>query len=82
MSTRKKSRWDCVYCKTNTQYEYFFLHKEVWYKIHNSIKGMVCIPCCEKKLGRELNKKDFTSAFINNPKYGKKSQLLLERLSK
>lgn len=43
---------------------------------------MVCVPCCEKKLGRKLTKKDFTPAFINNPKYGKKSQLLIERLSK
>lgn len=80
MTTRKKSRWNCLYCKTNTQYEHFFLSDDVWSKIHSSHRGMICVLCCEKKLGRNLTKKDFTSAFINNPKYGKKSLILLERL--
>lgn len=80
MSTRKKSKWNCLYCTQNTQYEHFFLKDEVWKKIHNSSKGMVCISCCEKKLKRKLNTTDFTSAFINSPKYGKKSLLVLERL--
>ena len=80
MTTRKKSRWDCLHCKNNTQYEHFFLHKEIWSKIHSSNKGMICVLCCEKKLGRKLTSKDFTPAFINSPKYGKKSLILLERL--
>ena len=80
MSTRKKTKWNCLYCKTNTQYEHFFLCNDVWSKIYNSDKGMICVLCCEKKLGRKLEKKDFTSAFINSPKYGKKSLLLLERI--
>mgnify|MGYP003451409732 FL=1 len=82
MSTRKKTKWNCLYCTQNTQYEHFFLSHSVWSKIHSSPKGMVCVQCCEKKLGRELTSKDFTSAFINSPKYGKKSLLLLERLTK
>ena len=82
MSTRKKTKWNCLYCETNTQYEHFFLCNDVWSKIYNSDKGMICVLCCEKKLGRKLEKKDFTSAFINSPKYGKKSLLLLERLNK
>jgi hypothetical protein len=41
---------------------------------------MICIACCEKKLKRKLNKADFTNAYINNPKFGKKSLVLLERL--
>jgi len=80
MSTRKKSKWNCLYCNQNTQYEHFFLKDEIWKKIHSTKFGMICIACCEKRLKRKLSKADFTNAYINNPKFGKKSLLLLERL--
>jgi len=32
---------------------------------HGSVKGMICIDCFEKMLGRKLNKDDFTDTFDN-----------------
>jgi len=79
--TKRDKKWLCVYCKVDTKYEHFYLKSCVWNLIHNSKDGMVCIECCEKKLGRRLNKHDFTDCYINDLNFGEKSLKLIDRLT-
>lgn len=54
---------------------------EIWNLVHNSSKGMYCISCFEKKLGRQLTAKDFNNSYLNNARTAPKSQLLTHRMS-
>ena len=70
---RNRKKWKCKDCLVDTGKisEHFYLNDNIWMKINN-IKdwqiGMLCVGCCEKRLGRRLNSGDFTDAWINNPK--------------
>lgn len=78
---KRSKKWLCLFCNKDTKYEHFYLKDEVWFKVHNSKKGMVCINCVEIKLNRKLCKKDFTDCYINKLNYGNKSIELIKRLS-
>lgn len=56
----------CRDCNMNTdrKSEYYMVHDRVWRKA-GSPDGMLCIGCLEARIGRFLNKYDFTDAFIN-----------------
>lgn len=74
----------CHNCGFNcsTGGELFYLKDELWWKImgRRTVGGILCIDCCEKKLGRKLNRNDFTECYINRVNYGNKSARLLNRL--
>ncbi len=61
---------------------------ELWAQVYGKPKGHLCIGCFEKRLGRFLNKKDFTAAPINcqfhaimgGHNFEKKSPLLRARM--
>lgn len=56
----------CIDCGMETiPEEYYMLHDEVWGEANPKKEGMLCIGCVERRLGRSLNKDDFTSALIN-----------------
>ena len=80
MSRNKK--WLCVSCNKDTKYEHFYLKDKVWFKVHNSKVGMLCIDCIESKLKRKLNKTDFTDCYINQLNFGEKSTQLIDRLKR
>lgn len=61
--------------------EHYFIHTDVWLSVVGSIKGMLCVGCLEKRLGRKLTKNDFPVITINSPKFGNKSQRLLDMLT-
>jgi len=49
--------WKCLSCKKSCyddNKDYYMLKDEVWKSIHPQVKGMLCMDCCEKKLGRKL----------------------------
>lgn len=79
MSRRKFKCMDCG-VDTGKIHEHYFIHTELWLKATDSIKGMLCIEHLEARLGRKLNRNDFTDASINNPKFEDKSQRLMDRL--
>ena len=72
----------CLDCKVDTGkiYEHYMLIDSTWNLVHNSNKGMLCIPCLEKRLGRMLLREDFNSSHVNNPKLHAMSHRLLDRL--
>jgi hypothetical protein len=55
----------CIDCKKDTWNEYYMLYAKLWKKINPHEKGMLCIGCAEARLGRKLNKNDFTKVPIN-----------------
>ena len=77
-----RSKWKCLDCKIDTGKigEHYYVHLSTWLSATNSIKGMLCIACLEKRLGRLLVHSDFTECYLNDPKVGSKSERFLSRL--
>lgn len=73
----------CIDCKINTHVinEYYMLKDPVWAKAHPGDRGMLCIACVERRLGRLLKHGDFAPYPIN---YGVflKSPLLAHRFNR
>jgi len=71
MTSFKKFRNNflCLDCGKDTfRNEYYMLRNPVWKKANPKIKGMLCIKCVEKRLGRKLTKKDFADVPLNRAK--------------
>lgn len=80
---KSRQKWRCRDCEVDTgkAREHYYLEPEVWASIGMGPIGMLCIGCVELRLRRRLTSKDFTSAWINNPRTGEKSTRLLDRLT-
>ena len=78
-----RKRWLCLDCRKDCgkSGEHFMLIDETWAKVHNSPRGMLCVDCLEKRLGRQLCASDFNASHVNRVKPGEsKSQKLLDRM--
>jgi hypothetical protein len=69
------SNWRCVDCdydtspinpleKTRGYKNYYMVNNDLWAKFGVGRK-MLCIPCLEKRIGREVTKQDFTDCMLN-----------------
>lgn len=78
-----RTRFLCLDCGQDTgkMREYYFVHTELWLTVVSSAKGMLCVGCLEKRLGRELTAVDFTGAYINRPDIFEHSARLIDRLT-
>jgi hypothetical protein len=75
-----RQQFFCATCGYDTSgNEYYMIHDELWEKT-GAGDAMLCIGCCEQKLGRQLNRDDFTEAPINW--ISNHSPRLRDRLSK
>ena len=78
------SAFDCVECKVNTLRapkgigEYYMVKHFVW-ALTNGGKGMLCIGCVEKQIGRELTPNDFLDCPLNKDMDGRSERLLQRR---
>jgi len=83
VAKKSRRRFLCVDCRMDTGKigEYYFIHTPLWLSVVGSKTGMLCVGCLEKRLGRKLRRNDFTNAWINDPRYGHKSQRLMSRLA-
>ena len=82
--SKAKNHHKCMDCSalTNQIGEHYFVHNSIWNKVHNSERGMLCVGCLEKRLGRELVKADFTDCHVNRTAPGKFfSERLWKRLT-
>ena len=79
MSRRK---WLCLDCSVDTGriFEHYFLTTSLWLFLVGSNKGMLCVGCVEKRLGRRLRSGDFTDCYLNDPKKNTMSDRLRSRL--
>lgn len=80
MSRRK---WLCLDCNVDTGHisEHYFIKTDVWMKVVGSNKGMLCVGCLEKRLGRKLNCNDFTLCYLNDPRTNNMSDRLRSRIA-
>ena len=81
--SKARKKFLCLDCNVDTGaiYEHYMLVDSTWYLIHDSNRGMLCIGCIEKRLGRQLNANDFNDSYLNNPTTAPKSARLMERMS-
>lgn len=80
---RSRKRWLCAGCGVDTSQikEHYFLNTELWLQVNNGEeRGMLCIGCVEKRLGRQLNSFDFPHVHINNPRRYAMSTRLYNRI--
>lgn len=80
MSRRK---FLCLDCRVDTGKigEHYFVYTDLWLAAVGSKVGMLCIGCLENRIGRQLTGVDFPDITINNPRYERKSQRLMERMN-
>lgn len=82
-STRQRRRFLCLDCNEDTGklMEFYFVHTDLWLSAAGSKEGMLCVGCLEERIGRRLTSDDFPDVTINSPRYGQKSQRLINRMS-
>jgi hypothetical protein len=51
----------CIDCGKDTDAinENYMIHDELWRAANPAEAGMLCVGCCERRLGRKLCRKDF-----------------------
>lgn len=81
MSRKLNPECNCRDCGINTIAirEYYMVQKPLWNE-HGVTKGMLCIGCLEKRMGRKLVPADFTDARINWSIPGQHSPRLADRI--
>lgn len=80
---KNRRRFLCLDCGVDTGKigEHYMLVDRVWFSVTDSNRGMLCVGCIEKRLGRRLNANDFNNSYVNELGFGQvKSVRLLERL--
>lgn len=62
-------------------WEWYMLQPDVWAQTGLGIhEGCLCIGCVEKRIGRKLHRRDFTSAWVNDLTHFH-SERLLDRMA-
>ena len=61
-----KRHTECVDCKGKG--EAFFIKNDIWYKYipKSKQRGIICLSCLEKRIGRKLKKSDFQTSDIHS----------------
>lgn len=78
------SEFECEDCRINTLFidEYYMVTDHVWKTTAKmDTEGMLCIGCLEARIGRTLNKLDFTDCPLNNGGFGPQSDRLRARMT-
>lgn len=82
--SQRRNHHKCKDCGVDTARigEHYMLKDSVWYSAYAHERGMLCIGCLEKRLGRQLTKADFNDSHVNRPAPGKVfSMRLMSRLA-
>jgi len=76
------NRGFCLDCLNNTfkTREYYMLRNEIWALTNVGRKGMLCIECCEARIGRQLIPSDFSDCYLNTSKSFERSMRLNNRM--
>lgn len=70
--------WFCLDCNEHTGEinEYYMVHDALWVVNVPEYHGMMCIGCFEDRLGRKLEKEDFTDCPLNQMRQNKSPRLM------
>src|ERR1700688_1243287 len=65
--TRQRSPF-CLDCGIDTFKidHYYMVHDRLWLRANPRNNGMLCLFCLEVRLGRRVQRKDFTAAMVND----------------
>lgn len=78
---KSRRKWLCLDCGKCTKLEHYFVKDSVWKDLASMPEaGMLHVLCLEARIGRKLNKDDFTDAHINNPKTNSMTDTLRSRI--
>jgi hypothetical protein len=83
LTAEEYAAFDCLDCNRSTLElrEYYMVQFVLWDQVHPENKGMLCIECLEKRLGRKLTSTDFTECPLNEINKTDSSLLLMTRLA-
>lgn len=84
MPSRNSRRWLCLDCGVDTSRarEHYFVTRGVWFdEAGAQERGMLCIGCLERRIGRRLVRGDFPPVHINDPHRNSMSARLVDRLT-
>lgn len=77
----RNGRGLCMDCGDRTAGEDFSVHRSLWAKyVGDADAGVICIPCLEARMGRELWSGDFVHWPINNVEECPRTDRLRDRL--
>ena len=54
-------------CGCGSSWDFYVVKKKVWLVAMPDHRGLLCLMCLQRRLGRPLNLNDFTKDAINNP---------------
>ena len=60
--------YDCG-MDTHDDANYYMVKNDLWNKHFNKKRGMLCIGCLEKRIGRKLKYEEFIDCELNNENY-------------
>ena len=70
---------ECVLCGDTD--DYYIVTNEIWQR-HGLRHHLLCIPCLESRMGRELNSEDFPDCGVNRGELGRLSQRHCDRMAR
>jgi hypothetical protein len=69
----------CMDCGQDVTNEFFMIHGPLWAQAVKGKIGWICVPCLEHRMGRRLQREDFTLCPANVTTF-RKTERLLERM--
>ena len=70
----------CMDCAQDVSYEFFVIHNDLWEQaVGDHRLGWICVPCLERRLGRQLTREDFKLCPANVTTF-RKTQRVLDRM--
>ena len=85
-SEPERNFYPCDDCLTQTAPddapdEWYTVLDTVWDEAGALPDAILCIGCLEQRLGRQVSRRDFLPAMLNDPSYGLHSDRLIDRLT-
>jgi hypothetical protein len=83
MATKSRRKFLCLDCKVDVGRlgEHYMLVDSTWHLTGLGKYGMLCVRHVESRIGRKLVAKDFNNSYLNRPRTGIISNLLLDRMN-
>jgi hypothetical protein len=83
MNKNSRKKFLCLDCRVDTGKigEHYMLVDSTWTLTGLGKYGMLCIKDVEKRIGRQLKPSDFNGSYLNRPRTGIMSELLVHRMN-
>ena len=79
MKPKTLTKKRCDDCRCDVSDEHYYVHPDIWFSVHPSERGFLCIGCLERRLGRILTPADFPPVSINKPQRSSRMSIVLAK---